>query len=760
MKAVWFSLSLILFVLGSSGQITGKADSSLLNRDRDSSSISRKGLFLAPVEITAIRAGDKSPFTILNINAAQIAKTNNGQDLPYILDQTPSVVVGSDAGNGIGYTNISIRGTDASRINMTLNGLPYNDAESQGIYFVDLPDFASSTNSIQIQRGVGTSSNGAGAFGATMNFSSNAFLPDPYAEFNNSIGSFSSWKNTLKAGTGLIDGHFTVDMRLSRISSNGYIDRATSDLKSAYFSTAYISSKTSIRFNIILGSEKTYQAWNGVPESKLYGDSAQLQQEYLNNTGYAGALYNTPEDSINLFNSKKRTYNYFTYANQTDNYLQNHYQLFFNQQLSSELSANIAAFLTRGKGYYEEYINNASYSDYGIPDPQIGDTTLSSTNLIRQRWLNNYFYGGIYSLQYNHKSTALTLGGGWTEYDGGHYGNIIWASAGGIQPDYKYYNAPAKKTDFNVYTKWQQQLGEQFTSFVDLQWRQVNYWINGFDNNSTIIIFNRYNFFNPKAGISWTNGPMQAYFSFSRATHEPNHDDYETGNTEQPKPETVNDFEIGLNKKTPEYNWGITGYYMLYKNELVLTGKINDVGEYTRTNTPRSWRLGLELQGGFKPVKWFQASGNLTISQNKISNYTSYVDDYDNGGQVGTTYHKTDMALSPDIIAAGTISFYPVSVLEISLPAKFVGNSYLDNSQSDQRRISNYYLQQVRIIYSPKLKSKTAVDFNFYLNNVFNKKYESTGYTYGYYSGGILVNENFLFPQAGTNFIFSVNIKI
>ncbi|HET7003251.1 MAG TPA: TonB-dependent receptor, partial [Puia sp.] len=474
MKALWFSLSLILFVLDSYSQNTDNKDSSLQYPVRDSSSVKKTGLFLEPVEITAIRAGDKSPFTKLNINAGQIAKTNNGQDLPYILDQTPSVVVGSDAGNGIGYTNISIRGTDASRINMTLNGLPYNDAESQAIYFVDLPDFASSTNSIQIQRGVGTSSNGAGAFGATMNFSSNAFLPDPYAEFNNSIGSFNSWKNTLKAGSGLIDGHFTVDMRLSRISSNGFIDRATSDLKSAYFSAAYISNKTSIRFNLIMGSEKTYQAWNGVPESKLYGDSAQLQQEYLDNSGYPGALYSTPGDSINLFNSKKRTYNYFTYANQTDNYQQNHYQLFFNQELSSALSANIAAFLTRGKGYYEEYINDAAYSDYGIPNPQIGDTTLSSTNLIRQRWLSNYFYGGIYSLQYNHKSTALTLGGGWTEYDGGHYGNIIWASAGGVQPDYEYYNVPAKKTDFNIYTKWQQQLGERFTSFIDLQWRQVN----------------------------------------------------------------------------------------------------------------------------------------------------------------------------------------------------------------------------------------------------------------------------------------------
>ncbi len=759
MKFYITSLGFSLLVLFSFGQQTLPADSGK-SRSAVDSSVSYRGLFLEPVEITAIRADDKSPFTKVTLGAAQIAKMNNGRDLPYILEQTPSVVVNSDAGNGIGYTGISIRGTDASRINMTLNGLPYNDAESQAIYFVDLPDFASSTNSVQIQRGVGTSSNGAGAFGASMNFSTNAFTPLPYAEFNNSFGSFNSWKNTLIAGTGLIGGHFTADIRLSRISSNGFIDRATSDLKSAYFSTAYFSKKTSLRFNIITGSEKTYQAWNGVPGAKLYGDSAALQQEYLDNSGYPGALYSTPADSVNLFDSKRRTYNYFTYANQTDNYRQDHYQLFFNQEISSSLSANLAAFLTRGKGYYEEFKNDAPYSDYGVPDPSIGDTTLSSTNLIRQRWLSNYFYGGIYSIQYKNKTSSLTLGGGWTEYDGKHYGNVIWTAQGGVPPDYQYYNVPAKKTDFNIYTKWQQQLGERFSSFIDLQWRQVNYWINGFDNNPSIIIFNKYNFVNPKAGISWISGPLQAYFSFARATHEPNRDDFETGMTEQPKPETVNDFELGLTKRTPVFNWGITAYYMLYKDELVLTGKINDVGEYTRTNTPRSWRLGLELQGGIKPASWIQVSGNLTISQNKISNYTSYVDDFDNGGQVGTTYQKTDMALSPNFIAAGIISFYPSPVLEISLPAKFVGSSYLDNTQSSQKRITDYYIQQVRIIYSPKIKSTAEVNFAFYLNNVFNKKYESTGYTYGYYSGGALVNENFLFPQAGTNFIFSVNIRI
>jgi iron complex outermembrane recepter protein len=727
---------------------------------KDSVRIKTAGLFLNPVEITAVRAGDKTPFTKTDVSSKEIEKRNNGQDLPYILNQTPSVVVGSDAGNGIGYTNISIRGTDASRINMTLNGLPYNDAESQSIYFVDLPDFASSTNSIQVQRGIGTSSNGAGAFGASMNFSTNIFRADPYAEFNNSFGSFNSWKNTLIAGTGLIDGHFTADMRISRISSNGFIDRATSDLKSAYFSAAYYGKKTSIRFNIITGAEKTYQAWNGIPEAKVYGDAAALQQEYNNNSGYAGALYNTSTDSLNLFNAGRRTYNYFTYPNQTDNYKQDHYQLFFNQGFTENLTGNIAAFLTRGKGYYEEYKNAASYSDYGLTDPVIGDSTLTSTDLIRQRWLDNFFYGGIFSLQYKQDKSNITLGGGWTEYDGKHYGQVIWASAGGVQPDYQYYFNPTKKTDFNIYGKWQQQIGKWFSSFVDLQYRQVDYNIHGFDDNASLVVANQYHFFNPKAGLSYNKGPLQAYVSFARAMHEPNHDDYETSEVQQPKPETLNDFELGLNKKTPKANWGVTVYYMLYENQLVLTGQINDVGEYTRTNTPHSYRLGMEFEGGIKPASWFSASGNLTISRNKILNYTAYVDDYDNGGQKSTTYAETNMALSPDIIAAATISFYPVPVLEISLPAKFVGNSYLDNSQSADKKISDYYVQQLRLIYSPKFKSTAHVDFAFYLNNIFNKKYEATGYTYGYYSGGVLYNENFLFPQAGINFIFSVNIKI
>jgi iron complex outermembrane recepter protein len=716
-----------------------------------------RSLFLQPVEVTALRAGDQAPFTKTNFSKIEIEKNNLGQDLPFILNQTPSVVVNSDAGNGVGYTGISIRGTDATRINMTLNGIPYNDAESQGIYFVDLPDFASSVNNIQIQRGIGTSSNGAGAFGATINFSTNEFNEKAYAEFNNSVGSFNTWKNTLKLGTGLIGDHFTADLRVSRISSDGYIDRASSDLKSLYFSTAYIDEHSSLRLNIISGSEKTYQAWNGIPEAKVYGDQAALETHYQDNIG---SLYFTPQDSLNLFQSKRRTYNYFTYSNQTDNYRQDHYQLFFNHQARDWLSFNVAGFLTRGLGYYEEYIHDADYADYGLPNVVNGGDTTHTTDLIRQRWLNNFFYGGIFSVQYKKNKTALTLGGGLDRYDGKHYGEVLWAAAGGIPDHYRYYEEPARKTDFNIYAKWQQQLGVRWAVFADIQYRRIDYRIDGFDDDPGLLVDNHYHFFNPKAGISYNSRGWQVYFSYSMASHEPNRDDFEAGLEDQPKPESLQDLELSIGKRTTVYSWQLTGYYMRYLNQLVLTGKINDVGEYNRTNTPHSYRAGIECQGTVRPAAWFAVSGNLTLSRNKILNYQEFFDDYDNGGQESVSYKKTDIALSPDIIGAATLSFYPAKNAEIGLPGKYVGKEYLDNSQKETRKINDYYVQNLQFIYRLHGRSVKETSLIFQLNNVFDKRYEANGYTYSYVSGGSLVTENFLFPMAGINFLMAVNIKL
>lgn len=719
-------------------------------------------LFLQPVEVRALRAGEKAPFTKTDLSKQQIEMLNVGQDLPFLLDQTPSVVINSDAGNGVGYTGIYIRGTDDSRINMTLNGIPYNDAEEQTIFFVDLPDFASSANSIQIQRGVGTSSNGAGAFGATINFSTNEFNEKPYAEFNNSYGSYNTWKNTVKAGSGLIDGHFTVDVRLSRISSDGYIDRAASNLKSLYFSAAWYNARSSIRFNVLQGTEKTYQAWNGIPQAKWDGNLPALQQHYQNNKG---SLYFNQQDSLNLFNSSNRTYNYFSYKDQTDNYWQNHYQLFFNHKVSNDLSFNSAVFLTRGYGYYQEYHDqgdsaNAKYAAYGLPPYIVGADTIQSTNLTRQRWLDNYFYGTVLSLQYKRNNTQLILGGGWDRYDGKHYGYVTWAANGGFPNDYRYYNEPAMKIDYNVYAKWQQQLGQRWTAFADLQYRHIDYELDGFDNNPSVMVHPKYDFVNPKAGITYTHYDWQAYFSYAMSGHEPNRNDFQAGVNEQPRPERLHDFELGLQKKRLHYSWGVTAYYMLYHDQLVLTGKINDVGAYTRSNISRSYRLGIELQGSIHPFTWFSADGNLALSRNKVFNYVEYDDNYDNGGQVSHAYKTTDIAFSPTLVSAVTLNFTPVRNLTLSLPAKVVSKEYLDNAQQENRKLPGYYVQNLRAVYTLLNKLGKETDLIFQLNNVFNKRYTPNGYTYSYIYGGQLVTENFVFPMAGTNFMLAVNIKL
>ncbi|HEX4373202.1 MAG TPA: TonB-dependent receptor [Puia sp.] len=725
-------------------------------------SLQQSKLFLQPVEIKALRADGKAPFTKTNLSKEYIEKNNLGQDLPFILNQTPSVVINSDAGNGVGYTAIYIRGTDDSRINMTLNGIPYNDAEEQTIYFVDLPDFASSVNSIQIQRGVGTSSNGAGAFGATINFSTNEFNDTAYAEINNSYGSFNTWKNTVKAGSGLIDNHFTIDARLSQITSDGYIDRAASNLKSLYLSAGYYTKNSSLRFNIIQGKEKTYQAWNGIPEAKVNGDKAALDMHYADN---AGSLYFTKADSLNLYNSNNRTYNYFTYQNQTDNYWQNHYQLFFNHQFNQRISMNVAGFLSRGYGYYEEYHNqgdssNAKYSAYGLPNQIIGNDTLQSTDLIRQLWLSNYFYGGIFSLQYKYQKTQFTIGGGWDKYDGKHYGIITWAQNGGILPNYKWYNEPAHKTDLNVYGKLQQNINDEWTAFLDLQYRHVQYNIDGFDDNPSLIVNTTYNFINPKVGVSYFNNGWNGYFSYSLANHEPDRNDFETANNDKPKSEALNDLELNIGRKNSEYSWSATGYYMLYKNQLVLNGQINYVGEYTRINIPNSYRLGIELQGTAKPTDWFNADANISFSRNKVKNYTEYIDDYDNGNQKTYSYNSTDIAFSPSIVGSATLNFLPCKNYELSLISKYVSQEYLDNAQQENRKLNAYYVQNLRMMYTVRFKEIKEMNLIFQLNNVFNKKYEPNGYTYSYIYGGQLITENFLFPMATTNFMFAVNIKL
>ena len=689
-------------------------------------------LMLDNIEVTSIRASDKAPFTKTNVNKQQIAQLNFGQDLPYLLNQTPSVVVNSDAGNGVGYTGIHIRGTDASRINVTLNGIPYNDAESQGSFFVDLPDVSSSVSSIQIQRGVGTSSNGSGAFGATINLSTNEVNKEKYLELNNSFGSFNTWKNTLKVGTGLLANHFLIDARVSRISSDGYIDRATSNLKSLYFSAAYINKKSSLRFNILSGKEKTYQAWNGIPESYLESDRT-----------YNSSGTEKPGEP---------------YANETDNYTQTHYQFFFNHKINTALGFNVAAFVTRGKGYYENYKADESFSDYALPEIINGTDTTFTTDLVKRLWLDNYFYGSMFSLQYHKNKTQFTFGGGWTEYDGKHYNIVTWAQQG-FPGNYKYYNAPATKNDFNLYAKLMQSFGSGFTGFFDMQGRFVKYKINGFKDHPDIFIDKKYSFFNPKAGISFNRNNYQAYLSFSVAAKEPNRDDFEAGINQIPEPEILYDAELGMEKKNGSVNYGATFYYMYYHNQLVNTGKINDVGAYTRTNAPESYRAGIELQADAKFAKWINVAGNISFSENKIKDFIEYVDDYDNGIQKENVYHNTDISFSPNTVASAGINFIPIKNSEINFQSKYVGRQFLDNTSHVSRSIDPYFVENIKLSYTLLKKVFKEVNFVFQVNNVFNKMYESNGYTFNYISNGKFAVENYYFPMAGINFMAAVNIK-
>jgi iron complex outermembrane recepter protein len=695
-------------------------------------SLERSSSLMQPVEILAVRASEVSPFTKTTISARAIEKMNLGQDIPFLLNQTPSTVINSDAGNGVGYTGIRIRGTDATRINMTINGIPYNDAESQGIFFVNLPDLASSLNSLQIQRGVGTSANGAGAFGATMNLLTNEVNEKAYAELNNSAGSFSTFKNTLKAGTGLLNDHFTFDARLSRISSDGFVDRASSDLQSFFVSGAYLSKSSSLRFNVFSGKEKTYQSWYGIPESML-----------KTNRTFNSAGTERPGEP---------------YDNETDNYRQTHYQLFYNKALSAAWKLNLAAFYTRGKGYYEQYKADEYYSDYGIPDFITGNDTLRSTDLIRQLWLDNHFFGNTFSLQYRKHKTDLIIGGGWSNYKGSHYGNVIWSKAG-FPDNFRWYDLDADKNDMNIYAKWQQKLSQYLSVFTDLQLRQVRYNIYGFRNNPDLTVKNDWLFFNPKLGLSYTKNDWTAYISFAVANKEPNRDDFEAGNEQQPVFETLHDLEVGFDKKGATLSWGATVFYMNYRNQLILTGQINDVGAYARTNIPESYRAGIELMGSWKPMDWFDLSGSIAYSRNKIGNFTAYYDDYDAGGQKTETLSNTDIAYSPDWVASASLNARPVKNLELSLLNKYVSRQFLDNTGRTSRSLDPFFIQDLRASYRIKPRFMKEILIITQVNNLFNVMYEPNGYSFSYYYGGNQVTENFYFPMAGINFMAGLNLR-
>jgi iron complex outermembrane receptor protein len=707
------------------------------------------------VVISATRAGDKSAMAYSTLSEKDIADQNFGQDMPMLLNNQPSVVVNSDAGTGIGYTGIRVRGSDPTRTNVTVNGIPMNDAESHGLFWVNMPDFASSVSSIQLQRGVGTSTNGAGAFGATLNLQTNEFKGTPYASITSGGGSFNTFRNTLEFGTGLING-FTFDLRLSKLNSDGFIDRSSSDLKSFFLTAAWYKGKSTFRANVFSGKERTGQAWYGVPQ-----DSLETNPTY----NPAGSYYN---------NEGKEVF----YDNQTDNYQQDHYQFFFNHQAGKNLLLNAALHYTKGSGYYEEYMQDQSIGLYGLDNLFLGEMpvvigsdtvlvpadTISNTSLVRRRWLDNRFYGTVFSATFSpSKRVNLVFGGGWNRYEGEHFGEINWAEYAAAFPiNYRYYQNTASKTDLNLYTKANIEIISGLDFFADFQYRTIQYSFLGYNE-----FFNNVqqevtlNFINPKLGLTWDlNSKNRLFSSYSIGNREPVRDDYTNSSAlSRPLPENLQDLELGYRFKGKSFLFGLTGYYMHYKNQLVLTGALNDVGAATRINIPESYRAGIELEASWTLSKKISWQGNIALSRNKIKNFTEYIFIDDTFEQQIFNYSNTDISFSPNSVASSTLTFEPIQKLRFSLISKYVGKQFLDNTQSDLRKLDAFTTQAIRINWNPEFFKAPGIEFALSVNNILDAKYSPNGATYPAIYGGQRYDFNYYFTQAGRNILLLMKLK-
>ena len=700
------------------------------NVPQDSTKINQ----LDEVMVKAVRANDKTPIPYSNLSKKELRERNLGQDIPMLLNFLPSVVTTSDAGNGFGYTGIRVRGSDASRVNVTINGIPYNDSESQGTFWVNMPDFVSSVENVQLQRGVGTSTNGAGAFGASLNLLTDAVNQESSGEVSNSFGSFNSRKHTIKFGTGLMNNHFELAGRLSNIASDGFIDRAKSDLKSYFLQGSYVNNNTLIKALVFGGTEKTYQSWNGIEDlDKLKNDRTyNVSGEYIDDNG-----------------------NLKFYDNETDNYKQDHYQLHWNQKWSNRWSTNFALHYTKGQGFYENYKKNQKLVEYGIEPQIINGVSIAKSDLIRRKWLDNDFYGTTFSLNYKEEKVDFIAGGGYNQYKGKHFGNVLW-TRNVVLPAYnfEYYNDFSTKNDLNVFAKLNYALTAKWNLFGDIQYRNVSYKANAVE---TGLVNDTFHFFNPKAGVTFTvNEKNNMYFSYARANREPNRNDYEGGN---PKPEKMDNFELGWRYTTAKSKVTINGYLMNYQDQLVLTGGLNDVGAPLRTNSGKSYRLGIEIDAAlYLSEKWILRP-NATISSNKNRDFV-----FERDG-ILQNLGNTNIAFSPDLIAANGLTYLPVKNMQITFLSKFVGEQYMGNIDSQGSKLNSYFVNDISASYEFKPKSVfKSILITGLVNNVFSHEYESNGYFYTFdddYTnpGSIKTIEGAgYYPQAGINFLAGLTL--
>lgn len=695
------------------------------------------------VVVNATRADAITPTTFENIEKNAIKTATDARNITSVIDQAVSMVTTSDAGTGVGNVGYRLRGTDETRINVTIDGVPLNDPESQGAWFVNLPDFASSVDNLQIQRGVGTSSNGAAAFGASMNFQTLKFQPNAYAEINEVAGSYNTFKHNINFGTGLINGMFALDGRLSKITSDGYIDRATSDLNSSYLAGSYFGKKTMVKLMMMTGKEKTYQAWDGVPSNVLDTNST----------------YN----GIGAFYDANGQLNY--YNNETDNYSQNRYHVTFAHEFNSKLNLSATAFYTRGFGYYEQYKDDAKYKNYGVESQIIGNDTLTRTDLIRRKYLDNHFYGITMATTYKPtEKISLTLGGAANNYNGEHYGRVVWMQVAGILPnEFDYYNGTGDKRDINVYAKVNYQLLSKLNLWADIQMRNIEYKITGTDGDlRDVTQTHNWNFFNPKGGISYElNKSHQVYVSYAIANREPTRSNLtDAVDSLRPTPETLNDLELGYHLSMKKIMVKTNFYYMNYKDQLVFTGEINDVGAAVMTNVAKSYRAGIEISAIWQPFSMLKWQANATFSQNKISNFNEFVDDWDTWGQRVDSIGTTNIAFSPEIIGASALTLIPVKNLELTLTTKYVGSQFIDNSSSTDRMLDAYLVNNFTLRYTFHPKIVKEISCFVSVNNLLNQSYVANAWIYSYYESNERKVMDGYFPQAGRNFMGGISVKL
>lgn len=722
---------------------------------------------LKTVVIQATRVNKNNPVPHTNLLAAEIAKTYHAQDVPYLLSQVPSLVENSDAGTGIGYTGMRIRGSDPTRINVTINGIPLNDAESQAVYWVNLPDLAASAAEIQVQRGVGTSTNGAGAFGASVNLDLSRVTPDPFVSLTNTMGAFRTLKHSLYAGTGLIQGKFSLNGRISTVQSDGYIDRASARLHSSHLSANWIQDKQSLQAHILFGSEQTYQAWNGVPAQ--FVDDPVLRRYNTAGTEQPG----TP------------------YAQEVDRYTQRHYLLHYKRILRKGLALQLNGHYTFGKGYYEQYKAQQAFTDYGISDFIIGDSILQTSDLVRRLWLDNHFYGSTFVLRWNPvhhgqhgpKLTEMMLGGGLHRYEGRHYGQIVWTQFSLAPKDYIYYDNAADKLDANIYLKTEADLGKGWNALLDVQYRFVQYQFLGYDNMLRNVDQSvNLHFFNPKAGMSKQLGKhLNTYCFVGIGNREPNRNDFtQSTPSNRPLSERMYDLETGLKAQGKAWNMHVNLYWMYYHNQLVLDGRINNVGAYIRTNIGQSDRIGVEWEGRLQVGNQLSFNANAALSKNRVRDFTAYTDDWDTGEQIAEPYKNTPLSFSPALVAGASVDWQILPALakyalSASFSSKYVSKQYLDNTGNENTILKAYSFSTLRLNLEINRRQKQPLRLIFSVQNLFDTKYSANGWTYRYVSAGYdargdnpytrleknaTYNQSGFFPQAGRNWMLTLQLTI